>query len=28
MRRVSDRSQIYPVFHDLFQRRAAETRSG
>ena len=28
MRRVSDRSQIYPVFHDLFQRRTAETRSG
>ncbi|ENN87535.1 hypothetical protein RHSP_44274 [Rhizobium freirei PRF 81] len=27
MRRVNDRSQIYPVFHDLFQRRAAETRS-
>jgi len=28
MRRVNDRSQIYPVFHDLFQRRTAETRSG
>ncbi|WFR94681.1 YeaH/YhbH family protein [Rhizobium tumorigenes] len=28
MRKVSDRSQIYPVFHDLFQRRAAETRAG
>ncbi|MDE1992309.1 MAG: YeaH/YhbH family protein, partial [Rhizobiaceae bacterium] len=28
MRRVSDRSQIYPVFHELFQRRTAETRSG
>ncbi|MGG6895155.1 MULTISPECIES: YeaH/YhbH family protein [Rhizobium] len=28
MRRVNDRNQIYPVFHDLFQRRAAETRSG
>jgi uncharacterized sporulation protein YeaH/YhbH (DUF444 family) len=28
MRKVSDRSQIYPVFHDLFQRRTAETRAG
>ncbi|MGA1804510.1 YeaH/YhbH family protein [Rhizobium sp. HT1-10] len=28
MRKVSDRSQIWPVFHDLFQRRTAETRAG
>ena len=24
MRKVSDRSQIFPVFHDLFQRRRKE----
>lgn len=28
MRKVSDRSQIYPVFHDLFQRRTAEGKVG
>jgi len=28
MRKVSDRSQIYPVFHDLFQRRPAEGKVG
>jgi uncharacterized sporulation protein YeaH/YhbH (DUF444 family) len=28
MRKVSDRSQIYPVFHDLFQRRSAEGKVG
>ncbi|MEZ2126323.1 MULTISPECIES: YeaH/YhbH family protein [unclassified Sinorhizobium] len=26
IRKVSDRSQIYPVFHELFQRRSAEGR--
>jgi uncharacterized protein len=24
MRKVSDRSEIFPVFHDLFQRRQKE----
>ncbi|PZM08433.1 YeaH/YhbH family protein [Rhizobium tubonense] len=28
MRKVSDRSQIYPVFHDLFQRRSADGKVG
>src|SRR6201992_3853996 len=28
MRKVSDRSQIFPVFHDLFQRRAQHERAG
>lgn len=28
IRKVSDRSQIYPVFHELFQRRSAEGRVG
>ena len=28
MRKVNDRSQIYPVFHDLFQRRTAEGAAG
>ena len=27
MRKVSDRSQIFPVFHDLFQRRAKHERA-
>jgi uncharacterized sporulation protein YeaH/YhbH (DUF444 family) len=28
MRKVTDRSQIYPVFHELFQRRPAEGKVG
>jgi uncharacterized protein len=27
MRKVSDRSQIFPVFHDLFQRRAKQEKA-
>ena len=27
MRKVSDRSQIFPVFHDLFQRRAKQEKT-
>jgi uncharacterized sporulation protein YeaH/YhbH (DUF444 family) len=27
MRKVSDRSQIFPVFHDLFQRRANQEKA-
>jgi uncharacterized sporulation protein YeaH/YhbH (DUF444 family) len=26
MRKVNDRSEIFPVFHDLFQRRQAKER--
>jgi hypothetical protein len=26
MRKVSDRSQIFPVFHDLFQRRRKQEK--
>ena len=26
MRKVSERSEIFPVFHDLFQRRARQER--
>jgi hypothetical protein len=26
MRKVSDRSQIFPVFHDLFQRRGKQEK--
>jgi len=26
MRKVSDRTEIFPVFHDLFQRRAKHER--
>jgi uncharacterized sporulation protein YeaH/YhbH (DUF444 family) len=27
MRKVSERSQIYPVFHDLFQRRQGQEKT-
>ena len=27
MRKVNERSEIFPVFHDLFQRRAAQERA-
>jgi uncharacterized sporulation protein YeaH/YhbH (DUF444 family) len=27
MRKVSDRSQIFPVFHDLFQRRRKQEKA-
>jgi hypothetical protein len=28
MRKVTDRSQIFPVFHDLFQRRRKQEKAG
>jgi hypothetical protein len=27
MRKVSDRAEIFPVFHDLFQRRAKQEKA-
>jgi uncharacterized sporulation protein YeaH/YhbH (DUF444 family) len=27
MRKVSDRSEIFPVFHDLFQRRRKQEKA-
>ena len=27
MRKVSDRSEIFPVFHDLFQRRGKQEKA-
>jgi hypothetical protein len=28
MRKVNERSEIFPVFHDLFQRRSQQERTG
>jgi uncharacterized protein len=28
MRKVNERAEIFPVFHDLFQRRSQQERTG